>query len=192
MGFAISWLAVSGKDPDQVLKELRLNRTGESEEIPESQISAAQLPNNWFLVFINEFDSPFVSANSLASLSTNCKVVSCQIEEHVMFSSAAFYSNGIETWRVAHDAQVGIFNLSTSGQLPSEFAGIYTSLKVQQEGAGGDEADVDYIHDVPVTLAQVVSSFRHDEDIPGAEAVLFEVLAQDIAKAASKSWWRLW
>jgi hypothetical protein len=192
MGFAISWLAVSGKEPQHVLKELQLNRTGENEEIPESPISAAHLPNNWFLVFINEFDSPFVSANSLARLSANCKVVSCQIEEHVMFSSATFYSNGAETWRVAHDAQAGILNLSTSGQLPSEFAGIYTSLKTKQEDAGGDEADVDYIHDVPVTLAQVVTSFRHDEDIPGSEPVPFEVLGQDIAQAASKPWWRLW
>ena len=192
MGFAISWLAVSGKAPEQVLKELRLNRTGENEEIPESPISAAQLPNNWFLVFINEFDSPIVSANSLASLSTNCKVVSCQIEEHVMFSSATLYSNGTESWRVAHDAQEGMFNLSSSGQLPSEFAGIYTSLKNKQEEAGGAEANVNYIHDVPVTLAQVVTSFRHDEDIPGLEPVPFEVLGQDITKTSSKPWWRLW
>ncbi len=129
MGFAISWLAVSGKAPEQVLKELQLKRTGENEDIPESLISAAQLPNNWFLVFINEFGSPLVSANSLASLSANCKVVSCQIEEHVMFSSATLYSDGAESWRIVHDAQEGMFNLSTNGQLPSEFAGIYTSLK---------------------------------------------------------------
>jgi hypothetical protein len=192
MGFAISWLAVSGKAPEQVLKELRLNRTGENEEIPESPISAAQLPNNWFLVFINEFGSPIVSANSLASLSANCKVVSCQIEEHVMFSSATLYSNGAESWRVVHDAQEGMFNLSTSGQLPSEFSGIYSSLKNKQEGVGGEEADVDYIHDVPVTLAQAVTSFRHDEDIPGSESVPFEVLDQDITEASSKPWWKLW
>jgi hypothetical protein len=192
MGFAISWLAVFGKAPEQVLKELRLNRTGENEEIPESPISAAQLPNNWFLVFINEFGSPIVSESSLASLSANCKVVSCQIEEHLMFSSATFYSDGAESWRVVHDAQEGMFNLSTSGQLPSEFAGIYTSLKDKQEEAGGIEANVDYIHDVPVTLAQVVTSFRHDEDISGSEPVPFEVLDQDITKASSKPWWTLW
>jgi hypothetical protein len=192
MGFAISWLAVSGKAPEQVLKELQLKRTGENEDIPESLISAAQLPNNWFLVFINEFGSPLVSANSLASLSANCKVVSCQIEEHVMFSSATLYSDGAESWRIVHDAQEGMFNLSTNGQLPSEFAGIYTSLKDKQEDAGGVEANVDYIHDVPVTLAQVITSFRHDEDIPGSEPIPFEVLDQDITKALSKQWWKLW
>jgi hypothetical protein len=192
MGFAISWLAVSGKAPEQVLKELRLNRTGENEEIPESPISAAQLPNNWFLVFINEFGSPIVSENSLANLSTNCKVVSCQVEEHVMFSSAALFSNGVESWRVVHDAQEGICNLSTNGQLPGEFAGVYTSLKDKQEKAGGVEADVDYIHDVPVTLAQVVTSFRHDEDIPGSKPAPFEVLNQDITAGSSKPWWKLW
>lgn len=80
---------------------------------------------------------------------------------------------------MVHDAQEGMFNLSTKGQLPSEFAGIYTSLKDKQEEADDVEADVDYIHDVPVTLAQVVTSFRHDEDIPGSEPVPFEVFNQE-------------
>jgi len=192
MGFAISWLAVSGKLPEQVLEELGLIRTGESEEIPESSISAAHLPGDWFLLFANEFDSPVVKDSVLQSLSNGCTVVSCQVEEHVMFSSSSCYSNGSETWHVSHDAQESIYQLSSRGQLPQQFNAVYASLKQEQDNAGGDKADVDYIHDVPVALAKVVTSFRHDEDIPGAGPEPFEVLAHGATPRHAKPWWKVW
>jgi hypothetical protein len=191
MGFAISWLAVSGKDPQQVLQELQLHRTGETEEIPESPVSAALLPTGWFLVFANRFDSPLVADGSLQQLSSGCMVISCQVEEHVMFSSATCYANGKSQWHVAHDAQESIYHLSASGDLPPVFNDIYSSLKQVQDDSGGDKSDVDYIHDVPVSLAQTVTSFRHDHDIQGDSPEPFEVLACS-SPASAKPWWKIW
>ena len=187
MGFAISWLAVSGKDSQQALQELRLHRTGQTEEFPESPISATQLPTGWFLIFANRFDSPLVADNSLQQLSSGCTVISCQVEEHVMFSSATCYSDGDRKWHVEHDAQESIYHLSTTGDLPPEFDEIYSSLKQEQDGSGGDESDVDYIHDVPVTLAKAVTSFRHDQD----SSAPFEVLSSS-SPASEKPWWKIW
>ncbi len=192
MGFAISWLAVSGKDPQQVLQELQLHRTGETEEFPESPVSAVQLPGGWFLVFANRFDSPLVANGSLQQLSSGCTVISCQVEEHVMFSSATCYFNGKSKWHVVHDAQESIYHLSASGDLPPEFNDIYASLKQEQDDSGGDKSDVDYIHDVPVSLAKAVTSFRHDHDIQGDSPEPFEVLASRSSSASAKPWWKIW
>lgn len=192
MGVAISWLAVSGKESQQVLQELGLSRTGEVEEIPRSSVSAAQLPNGWFLVFANTFDSPLVAESSLANLSSGCSVVSCQIEEHVMFSSATCHINGRRKWHVAHDAQESIYNLSTSGDLPAEFNAIYAALKEEQDKSGGDASDVDHIHDVPVALAKAVTSFCHDDDIQGSSSEPFEILATTSSSASTKPWWKVW
>jgi hypothetical protein len=192
MGFAISWLAVSGKDPQQVLHELQLSRTGETEEFPDSPVTGAHLPDGWFLVFANRFESPLVADGSLKQLSTGCTVISCQVEEHVMFSSAACYSNGKCNWHVAHDAQKNIYHLSASGDLPSQFNDIYASLKQQQDNSGGDKSGVDYIHDVPVSLAKAVTTFRHDYDIQGDPPQTFEVLASSSSPASAKPWWKVW
>ncbi|WP_152971555.1 hypothetical protein [Xanthomonas arboricola] len=192
MGFAISWLAVSGKAPQQVLQELQLHRTGETEEFPESPVSSAQLPTGWFLVFANRFASPLVADGSLQQLSSGCTVISCQVEEHMMFSSATCYSNGKNNWHVAHDAQESIYHLSANGDLPPEFNDIYASLKQEQDDAGGDKSDVDYIHDVPVSLAKAITSFKHDQDIQGNSPEPFEILASSSSPASAKPWWKIW
>jgi hypothetical protein len=192
MGFAVSWVAISGKEPQRVLEELGLARTGEKEEFPESELTCASLPGSWFLVCVNEFDSPITSERVLSSLSVGCKLVSCQIEEHIMLSSATCYSNGSQSWRVEHDAQQSIYHLSTIGSPPPQLAEAHAKLQQEQDNAGGAGADVDYIFDVPVVVAQAITSYRHDMDIEGADSEPFEVLRQAVTARQTKPWWKLW
>jgi len=189
MGFAISWLAVSGRSPESVLGELGVSRTGRAEEFPESPITCAKLPSGWFLVFANEFDSPLVSERTLGALSAECEVLACQVEEHVMFSSASYHANSQQIWYVEHDAQKSIYHLRSQGRLPGQFDDLFAGLKKQQDDDGGTESDVDYIHDVPVALASSIVSFRHDQDIAGASPESFEVLTR---QPSAKPWWRVW
>jgi hypothetical protein len=199
MGYAVSWFAVSGKDPQRVLQELGLSPTGETEEVPDAPIVCAHLPAGWFLVFVNR-DSPVVFwEEPLARLSAGCRVVSCEIEEHVMFSSATCHSNGERVWHVAHDAQKGIYHLETQGQMPPELDGILQSLKNEQDLEGGEKADVDYIHDVAIELAKAITGFRHDEDGEGSDAEPFQVLEHTSstppgrpAGSPSRRWWKFW
>ena len=190
MGFAISWLAVSGKSPELVLRELRVEGTGVFEEIPESPMTCARLPSGWFLVFANQFNSPLVSERTLCALSIGGNVVTCQVEEHVMFSSAAVYVDGHRTWQVQHDAQKAIYDLQCEGTLPAQFHSIFATLKQQQDDDGGAESEVDYMHDVPVELARSIATFRHDQDISNPGQQPFEVLTR--GAAAARPWWRPW
>lgn len=189
MGFAISWLAVSGKSPELVLGELRLSKTAATEEFPESPITCANLPSNWFLVFANTFNSPLVLEETLRTLSTGCEVLSCQVEEHVMFSSATYYVNSQKIWHVEHDAQESIYHLQSQGTIPPQFGDIFAAVKQQQDEDGGIQSEVDYIHDAPVALASSIVSFRHDQDIAGAGPEPFEVLTRE---TSVKPWWRFW
>jgi hypothetical protein len=174
MGFALSWLAVKGTTAEKVRESLGLSSTGEREEIPESPVVGAALPGGWYLVVFNE---GFPEESTLKTLSGIGELVFAAVEEHVMYSTAAGYRDGERKWSVAHDAQKGITHLEADGELPDAFAAIRAAMLAEQEGAGGENADVDYLFDVPVNLAAELTGFRHDQDVPGAEGEPFEVLA---------------
>jgi hypothetical protein len=46
-----------------------------------------------------------------------------------------------------------------------------------QGAAGGDEADVDHIFDIPLKVAQSIVGFKHDEDCPHMSEERFVVLS---------------
>ncbi len=187
MGFAISWLAIKGKEPGKIRDELGVSETEEHEEFPESKINACKLSSQWYLIYINKCESPFVSKNVLESLSNDCEIIACVIEEHVMYSRSQYWRNGTKIWQVTHDAQQGMLNLEHEGQLPDKFESIHTSSFAEQESEGGEEAEVDYIFEIPLILANNLTGFKHDEDIPGLE---YTVLT--INKHNSGPWWKFW
>ena len=98
MGYAISWLAARGSSEAAILSVLRLEKTGHSEEIPESDWCSTQI-GEWVLIWSNSCQ-PKRFADAADRLAGT--VVRCDVEEHVMFSSAAAFLNGSLKWRVEH------------------------------------------------------------------------------------------
>lgn len=192
MGFAVSWLAVSGKEPSRVLEELGLSRTEATEEFPESDFTCAALPGSWFLVCAHDFESSLAAESVLGTLSAGCKLIACRVEEHVMVSSAAAYVDGALAWRVEHDAQEDSYHLSTTGLPPAQLDEIHANLKRQQDEEGGSDAEVDYIFDVPVALAESITGYRHDKDFVESSAERFVVLRQDHVVQRPRPWWKIW
>ena len=192
MGYAISWLAVRDMAPQQILDELDLVETAETEEIPESDISAAQLPDAWYLLWFNQCESPYVQPEVMGDLPRQCSVVVCVIEEHVMYSCAELWHNGERIWQVSHDAQQGMYDLQTAGVLPDTFESTRADLFAQQEAEGGDKADVDFIFDLPLALAKQVTGFKHDELTPADEELEYTVLADNRSETGDTPWWKLW
>src|SRR5262249_13682293 len=146
----------------EVLETLSLAETGRSEEVPESPICGAELPDDWYLVFLNRFDHAFAKPKSLEHVSSLGPVVTCQVEEHVMVSEASFFDAGRRVWRVVHDAQDNIYHVNTEGVLPSIYHEILRQERKRQDDEGGEDAEVDYLFEVPVELAMHVCKFRHD------------------------------
>jgi hypothetical protein len=183
MGFSISWLAIRGKDPASVCNELALRGTGEHEEIPESPLLGAELPSGWYLVFANHCG--FADTQPLAKLSSDAEIVTCSVEEHVMYSGASCWKHGKRMWSITHDSQQGIEHLEAEGQLPPVFAPIRDQMTARQ----ADRDDADYIFDVPVEVAKSLTGFRHDKDIEGAPDKPFERLEK---LNREKRWWEFW
>lgn len=181
VGYSASWFAVRGVSRDAVLTAFQWQASGVRTQYPEFQLCMAELPQEWLLVW---FDDDFERAfREVAVLPPHGTVVACAVEEHVMESEARGYADGVETWRVTHDPDRGesLYHLETSGNPPTQLARILADAKAAQAAAGGEEADVDMIFDVPVDLAKSICGFKHNDDPP--EGAAFEQLRRAKASA---------
>jgi hypothetical protein len=163
MGFSITWCAIREDKSEQFFQRLGLAATGEVEEFPESLISIARLNTGWRVMWYNKYGCPFLQTGDLRRISLDQDVLLCSVEEHVMASSSEMWSYGKCQWRVSHEGENGPKGLSTDGVLPDSFPAIRNDMEKAQLAAGGDEAGVDYIFDIPLKLAQSLVGFKHDE-----------------------------
>src|SRR5262245_28060817 len=131
MGFALAWLAIRGSNRDEVLSTMGLLGTGQHEEIPESDLVGASLPNGWYLVVANHF-GPLESDDLAQRLSKRGETIACWVEEHTMFSMSCGFTKGREIWRVTHESDRGLTHLDVSGTPPPSFEEIRTGLLHQQ------------------------------------------------------------
>jgi len=184
MGYSLSWLAIKGKPPQAVRDELGLRPTGAREEIPESNLSGAQLPNGWYLIVSNHTEQVAPDA-AMQRFSVACgELVTCFVEEHVMVSKASGWKDGQRKWSVTHDAQKGRSHLEVHGEMPPAFAAIQKRLFASQSPMK-TAGSCDHVFSIPVELAESVAGYRHDKDIPGTNGAVFEVLAEASPKKKS-------
>ncbi|MET0274949.1 MAG: hypothetical protein ABW360_18335 [Phenylobacterium sp.] len=155
---ACSWIAVRGLDRASVLASLEFEETGRKGSEDAFSLWCADLPGGWLLV--ESHDLEFASPARIAELSRHGWAIGCLVEGRVMFSGVRFCEQGRERWWVLHDAEKGIYDLSMGGDLPVEFASTRDRLFAEQDAAGGSAADVDFIFDVPMALADAITGYR--------------------------------
>jgi hypothetical protein len=172
MGFRVQLIAVNGKAPRAIQRDYGVAPTGQREEIPESAVVGAALPNGAYLLYINDQDKILPDKDAFARLSKGASLIACYANETVMNSYACAWSNGVERWSVFHDAQQGVQHLETSGALPLEIHPIYDRAFARQEA----EDATDYIFDIPIELFVALGGIRYDHDIPGAGPEPWEIL----------------
>jgi hypothetical protein len=183
MGFAISWCAVREEGAEQFLQELSLSATGETEELPESLISTGKLDTGWRVVWYNKYSCPFLNPQDLSKLSITRDVLLCLVEEHAMASSSEFWSSGKKQWSMSHEGEHGPKGLSVEGNVPEVFPAIRKEMEDTQLAEGGDDADVDYIFEIPLKVAQSLVGFKHDEDSQHLIGGIFHVMSHAPPKA---------
>jgi hypothetical protein len=109
-------------------------------------------------------------------------VVAVSDEEHVMFSSAEYWNNGKQRWLVSHAGDLGCDHkrwLIEKGELPPSYEETKSRLILEQEEAGDE---VDYIHSMPLELAETMTGFNYDKGMK-ADFEVLKLLKQ-------KSWLR--
>jgi hypothetical protein len=186
MGFSLSWVAVKGRPTADILGELELRQTGARGLEGESPFVGSLSDDGWYLIVMSGADHRLLAPAVLERLSAGCDLLTCTVEEHVMFSQATGWKDGRRLWQVTHDAEDGPFAIDEEGTLPPEYAPIRERLTNEQEAAGGADSDVDYLFDVPVVLVQTFIGYKHDELTSAFQTRGFEVL-EPVKTRAQKS-----
>jgi hypothetical protein len=181
MGYSITWCAMREEEAEQFLSHADLSTTGESEDDPESRFSTAKLSTGWRLVWSNKYDCPLLTKR-VASFSGEHGVLLCRVEEHVMASSAELWLGGSRKWRISHQGENGPKGLDVDGEAPEWFASIREEMEVAQHAEGGEQADVDYIFEIPLKVAQTLVGFKHDENYESVIEGGFMVLSNGTSK----------
>lgn len=159
---------VNGKDSEIVLRDLGLAPTGERDELPaESPVAAASLAGGWYVVVFDRYEHDLVRDDVLTRVSAGCDVVGAGAEEHVMSSFATGWHDGERLWSIRHDAEEGVYDLEADGSLPEGFERLRRERLDEQKAAGGSDADVDYVFDLPLEAAKLATGFSHNETEPG-------------------------
>ena len=104
MGYAITWCAVREQAADELLAHLRLTPADKTEQKPAAPFSTVKLKTGWRLIWSNTYACP-VLTKSLPTFAGGHEVVLCQIEEHVMASSAEVWIGGNRTWWISHEGE---------------------------------------------------------------------------------------
>ncbi len=123
--------------------------------------------SDWTILWSENEDFGQHSIEQVAQLSKQYETYVCEVNETVMWSSAEFWGEGQQVWKVAHSG-VGsdILDLSETGTLPDGF------LKLKQEHASAQHRDgdgVDHIFEVPLDLAALDIGFRHENYLEQSE-----------------------
>ena len=143
--------------------------------MPDSQMAYGMLDTGWHLVWFNEYGAKAVSPERLAGLSQDRDVLLCMVEEHVMASSAEYWSGGSRVWSISHQGEDGPKGLTTEGALPEGFDAIRREMEETQR-AEGDDAGVDYIFEIPLKVAENLVGFKHDEGWDHLVGERFDIL----------------
>jgi hypothetical protein len=194
MGYSIAWVAVKGLSDAVAAERLGLLPTDEFCDYAKQDLAGLPMPNGWLLLVARGCDHWILDATVLTALSTDCELVACSVEEHVMFSSSESWANGKRIWRVVHDAQESIDHLSSVGELPADFAATRALYAREQEAEGGKEADVDCYFEIPLVLAKDRVGFKHDEGPSADPDAAFRVYkeASSSRTGSKRPWWRFW
>jgi hypothetical protein len=195
VGYALSWLAVRGKLPEQVLADLNATPTGEEIDFAQRRLGARHLRSGWYAVFAKEMGHPWMDPDTLGLLSASAELLSCTVDENKLFSSTELWRAGDRVWQVLHDGQQAHDHLEIVGEPPAPFASIAIDHRKLQTAAGGAKAAIDHLFQVPPKLAQRVTGFKHDEGDAGAEVLWTELHDGPVPPRpteAPKPWWKRW
>jgi hypothetical protein len=196
MGVSLSWVAVRATTANELYTKLGLAETGARGDYYDFPMAGLTLPSSWHLLTTNQCEHQILSAQVLRELSAGSSAVACSVEEHVMYMSAALWRDGREIWSVQHrGGDYGIMDLVIRGSPPEVLENLRSRYFALQAAAGGANADVDHIADIPLELAKSIVGFKHDEINPGIDDTSFRALRQEstgLPAGPTRPKWKFW
>jgi hypothetical protein len=202
MGFNMSWVFVDGVDQGALYTALDLVPTDlqpDHHDLGTSHVPLAgsHLKSGWCAVFAQYslvMDAVLgTRPPRVARLPGRSRCIACVVLEHAMISYAGFWQDGRSVWEVRHD---GGDHLEASGNLPPEFSAIRDAATAQQRARKPGPWGVDYLFEVPLDTAAVVTNYRHDHNVePNFFANLRTLVPADsnvlTRRSQPPTWWQL-
>jgi len=191
MGYSIAWVAVKNMPLKKMLDCLRLEATAQTGTYARERYTGHELQQGWYLIVGRGCNSSVIASSNLAELSMSADVVACSVEEHVMFSSAEYWSHGHQRWRVEHAAERSPSDIKTTGLPPNSLNPLVRSAEESRgrEPLSEQRYEVDYHFSVPLHLAKELTGFMHDEEHPSLNYDGFSVFKK---RSALPGWWHKW
>lgn len=156
MSYAVSWIAVRGKRPEEVRRVLGLQASGVWHEEPNYPIAAARLATGWYLVRTEGLTSMLCEPGVASQLSEDCEVVTCCLNEDDYLSAAEQWENGKRLWGIRYYRKHGRRSVEVDGALPLGFDSIKVELLEKEK------ADADVFYEMPIDVAEAVTGYRDD------------------------------
>jgi len=157
----VSWLAVQNGDKARILGELGLREVGTVDEETEAHLVCGFSATGW-LVVVDSFMS-FDLERLLSTASAGGLAVGCYFTEVVMFSQSQAWRDGQLVWKVSHDPEKELKDLTIEGAPPAVLKGIVAQLSAKQDA--DVTGQVDHMFDAPVDLATALCGYRNGEPI---------------------------
>ena len=160
MGFRICYVAAQ-RPATELTTSLGLKIIGQDDEMPEGAWWVANLKQSgWSVLWSEDEEFGARSQELLAETSKTSDLIHCEVNETCMWSAATYWSDGKPVWTVTHAGDGDdIYDLTTEGTLPAQFADIKQQHFLKQEG----DADCDQIFEIPLELARSFIGFRHED-----------------------------
>ncbi|MDO8505361.1 MAG: hypothetical protein Q7S48_02190 [bacterium] len=175
MGYSLSWIAVQGHPTDEIKEFFGLKTTGTYGRYGKHALVGRALSDGWYLLIANTCDDKIIRDEILESLSKDCQIVACSIEEHVMFSASALWKKGKKIWSVTHNGEEDSFDIAEHGNIPASYSALKNQAIAEQKAEGDTDMMVDHLFDLPLLLAKQLVGFKHDEPSPKIPQDSYEV-----------------
>ncbi len=163
MGSSQAYIAVKGKSPEEIWKDLGLAAVDKDSALPigrRGPTIGAHLASGWYFVFDPEWKLAMDKAK-LARLSTGAEVICGAIEEHCNYAMASGWSNGIQTWTVEHSLDEGDDHLLVVGKPPEPFAEVRDRISAERDATPPDQRH-DFFFGIPVDFFASITGYSYD------------------------------
>lgn len=162
-----SWLAVNGKSPEAVRTELRLRASSlAGDDNLRFQIVGASSDRGWYLIVARGRDHRLIQESVIRSLSAGCEVLTCNVQEEVIFSQATCWRNGSRVWSVTYDGEEGATDVVVEGDLPFAFAAIHAQFTALAQAEDAGDALVDPMFEIPVEMVHSLTGYKPSAGSP--------------------------
>jgi hypothetical protein len=175
MGLSVVWVGVRTEAPAEVHARLGVVETGMKGGRYDFETAGQMQESGWYILTGKRCNNRLVSDKVLKVLSADTSVVACSVEEHVNYTSAAFWRNGAGIWRVQHRGDIDVTDLEVDGSPPDNFEEIRARYTALQEATCGEGAGRDYMNSIPNELAHTLVGFSYDNSTYGADVEMVDL-----------------